>query len=415
MSEKRWTNNEVAELTKLSASGHSLSEISSFLDRPYDSVRYKLRQLKAGPLHAEVKEEDDPSRVAFWKRQFKHLETEVNKLREVHAIDELLIERIVDVAPNSYPTPKTVPLKHVSGKGTPQSAFLCFSDTHIGKVVTKEQTLGFGEYNFEIFLRRLFRLECAVTSILHDHTTTEVPEIVVAMIGDMLDGGLTHSAEVGQLNTKFEQFYSAGHAISQMLTRLSALAPLRIYTAVGNHTRWDFQKKVPCKNRYSNLDNFLYAYLQALTKDNKRITWNIDKQPFAVFEVQGHVFYAGHGDHLKGGDKALGIPAHSIGRALSSTTQTFSMEGRVSPSYYAFAHFHKSITLPHAKGNIIVNGGFPGVDEFGTIAGFTPAQPTQHFSLVHPKFGKTATYDIGLDFGDGIPHQYELPDNFKCV
>lgn len=413
MSEKKWTQEEVAKLVKLAGEGKQLSEIAAVLDRPYDSVRYKQRQLKAGPLHAEVKEEDDPKRIAFWKRQFSVLEREVTKLRDIHELDQLLIDRIVDIAPASYGCPQVVPLAHERG-GTAQSALLMFSDTHIGKEVSREQTLGIAEYNFDTFLRRLFRLECAVTSIMHDHTTTNIEELHVAMIGDMIDGALTHCAEVGQINTKFEQFYSAGHAIAQFLTRLSAIVPIVIHTAVGNHTRWGEQRKMPTKNRYSNLDMFLYAYLEALTAGNDRIKWNLDKQPFAVFNVYGTAFYAGHGDHLKGGDRILGIPNHAIGRQVSATTQTFSMAGRDTPNFYLFGHYHKPIELPHAKGKIIVNGGFPGVDELGTVAQFVASQPQQNFFLVHPKFGRTATYDIQLAFGDDQPHGYQLPERFVC-
>lgn len=414
MPEKKWTQQDIATLMKLMGDGKSFHEIGAVLDRTSDSVRYKSRQLKAGPCHAEVKEQDDPNRVAFWKRQYNVLEREVTKLRDLHELDELLVSRIVDVAPVSYECPPVVALDHERG-GTPQSAVLCFSDTHIGKVVTREQTLGVGEYNYELFLRRLFRLECAVTSILHDHTTTNIEELHVAMIGDMLDGGLNHSAEVAQLNTKFEQFYSAGHAIAQMLTRLSAVVPLKIHTAVGNHTRWGEQRKMPTKNRYSNLDMFLYAYLEALTAGNDRINWNLTKQPFAVFDIYNTVFYAGHGDHLRGGDRILGVPNHAIGRQISGTTQTFSMIEKTPPHFYLFGHFHKPIELPHAKGKVIVNGGFPGVDEFGTMGQFTPSLPQQNFFLVHPKFGRTANYDLHLSFGDSQPHGYQLPDKFACV
>lgn len=417
MAEKRWTQSEVAELVKLTGMGKTIMEIAAMLDRSYDSVRFKQREMKAGNSPAEttpVAPEDDPKRVAFWKRQYSTLESEVKRLRDVHELDELLVERIVDVAPKSYPTPKLCVMRRKTG-GTPQSAVLCFSDSHIGKVTTRGQTLGLGEYNFELFLRRLCHMENSIASILHDHTTTDVPEIHVAMIGDMIDGRLAHNAEVSALNTVFDQFYSAGHAIAQFFTRMSALAPLKIHTAVGNHPRFLDQKRVPCKNRYSNLDHFTYALVEALTKDNKRITWNLDKQPFAVFEVQGHVFHAGHGDHLSGGDKALGVPNHAIGRQVSCTAQTFARNKQSIPHYYLLGHLHRAIELSHAMGKVIVNGGFPGVDEFGTVAQFTPAYPCQKFFLMHPKFGQTASYDLRLDLGDDVPHTYELPDNFRCV
>jgi hypothetical protein len=130
------------------------------------------------------------------------------------------------------------------GKSSPQSAVLMFSDTHVGAKVRAEQTLGFGEYSFDTFLRRLKRLEDSVGSILRDHTTTTISEMVIPMMGDMIDGALQHAAECGQVNTLFSQFYGAGHAISQFFLNLSEMVPLvKVHTCVGNHPRWGTQKE----------------------------------------------------------------------------------------------------------------------------------------------------------------------------
>lgn len=290
-----------------------------------------------------------------------------------------------------------------------------FSDTHIGQHVTPDQTLGLGNYSFEIFLRRLARLERSVTSILQDHTTTPVPEIVVAMIGDMLHGNLAHAVEAGQANTLFTQFFNGGHAIAQFLRNLSKLAPIRVETAVGNHTRMPNQHKMPTENRYSNFDHVLYAYVQALLRDCPRITMNLTKQPFALFDVAGHGFFAGHGDHLKGGDAILGIPNHALGRNLSNTSQNFNAVGKKFPNYFLFGHLHRPITLPHANGEIMINGGFPGTDGYALMSAFNSSKPSQKFFLMHPKFGKSASYDIRIDFGDNEPHGYTLPEGFAMV
>src|SRR5690606_1203040 len=173
------------------------------------------------------------------------------KLLKKTAATELLVEEVVNIAPLSYdPAPPVVRNKaRRAAKSSPQSAVLLFSDTHVGKVVTPEQTLNFGEYNFDIFLHRLKYLEESVISILDDHTTTQVPELVLFMLGDMLDGALSHANEADQHLTLFSQFYGAGHAIAQFLRSLATHVPvLRLHTCVGNHTRWSVgggQRKMP--------------------------------------------------------------------------------------------------------------------------------------------------------------------------
>lgn len=351
----------------------------------------------------------------FWKQETERLRQVIAKSSHKQTATEKLVERAVELAPLDYPAPnfKWVPPVRKTKSGHPQSAVVVFSDTHIGQVVKPSQTLGLGEYNFELFLRRLARMERSILSILQDHTTTQVPEIVVAMLGDMVHGNLQHAVEAGQVNTLFTQFYSAGHAIAQFLVRLSSFAPVRVHTAVGNHPRWGTQRKMPTDNRYSNLDQFLYAYVAALTR-NSRVTIDLTEQPFCVFDVQGFVFHGGHGDHLKGGDRVLGIPNHSIGRNISTTTQLFARAKRPLPNYYLVGHLHRPFALPHASGEFIVNGGFAGVDGYGLMEAFNPAYPAQKLFLVHPKFGQSASYTLRLDLGDDTPHHYQLPDKFCC-
>lgn len=367
---------------------------------------------EAGSAPAEMED----SRADYWQKQAKALQRELAEIRHGQEATQVLIEQAHELAPKSY-QPLSWSLDRVPNKneGRPQSAVLMLSDTHIGQVVEPDQTLGVGAYNFPLFLRRLKRLERSVFSILQDHTTTPVPEIVVAMLGDMLHGNLAHAVEAGQVNTLFTQFYSAGHALAQFLQRLTALAPVRVYTAVGNHTRWGTQKKMPTDNRFSNLDQLTYAYVQALVRDIPTIQFNLDKQPFALFEVQGHQFFAGHGDHLRGGDRILGIPSHAFGRNVATHSQLASRTGRKQPEFYLFGHLHRSITLPHVNGEILVNGGFAGIDGFGLMEAFNSTPPTQRFFLMHPKFGRSACYDLRLDFGDTEAHDYSLPDDqFMC-
>lgn len=368
---------------------------------------------KLWEFSSQVKKEAESNREAYWRKQAEDAQKQIAEMGDVETATEILVERIMELAPVSYqPAPYVEPPKRNSN-GKPHSVVAMLSDTHVGQCVSKDQTLGLGNYSFDIFLRRLQRYEDTIRSITQDHTATPISEIVVPMIGDMMHGNLNHAVEAGQLNTAFTQFYSAGHAIAQFLRNISSIAPVRVYTAVGNHTRWGTQRKMPTDNRYSNLDQFLYAYVQALTAD-VGIEFNLDKQPFALFEVQNHIFYAGHGDHLRGGDYILGVPNHAIGRNLSSTVQNFSAANMRVPNYYLVGHLHKPITLSHTHGEFIVNGGFPGMDGYALMEGFKGIRPAQRMFLVHPKYGKSASYTVRLDFGDETPHRYSLPSQFIC-
>lgn len=361
--------------------------------------------------------ENDPNKIAYWKKQALGLRKQLDEATMHETATEILVAEARDLAPQSYiPAPEC----HLNCKApgsSPQSAVLMLSDAHIGQVVKPEQTLGFGEYNFDVFRRRLKRVEDSVVSILKDHTTTPVPELIIPMLGDMLDGALQHSAEVGQTNTLFTQFYGASHVLAQFLRNLSSIVPtIRVFTCVGNHTRWQNQHKMPTKNRFSNLDQFLYAHVKALVRDIPKIDFHLDRQPFAEFQVQNYTFLAGHGEHLRGGDKALGIPAHAMGRNISIESQLRAKCNRPGINYYLVGHVHRPMEIPHCQGEIITNGGFPGLDEFGMMEKFVACDPIQKFFLVHPKFGRSACYDLNLKFAKkGGPVPYEVPGDFPIV
>lgn len=328
----------------------------------------------------------------------------------------ILVDQVKELAPTSYSPAPILPVRKKHTGTSPQTAVLMLSDTHVGACNKPEQTLNFGDYDFGIFLRRLKRLENSVCSILTDHTTTEIEELVVPMLGDMIDGALQHAAECGQVNPLFNQFYGAGHAIAQFLRNLSQMVPvIRVYTCVGNHPRWGTQKKMPTKNRFSNLDHFLYAYIQALLADNKRVRFHLNQQPFAEFQIYNWRFLAAHGDHLKGGDAAFGIPAHALGRSVSAAAQLRLKEQRPGINYYLLGHLHRPIELPHAAGDVLINGGFPGYDEYGTMSSFTACDPMQKFFFVHPKHGRAACYPLNLKFAEvGGPNPYTIPAGFEC-
>ncbi len=356
------------------------------------------------------------SQSEHWQKRFNILAGKYRKALAANSVVNQLVAEIKAVAPTSYDPAPAIVTTRGDNHGTPQSAFLLLSDTHVGKVVEPSQTLGFGGYNFDIFVRRLKYLEESVISIRENHTTTHIEELVVAILGDMLDGALNHGVEAGQRSPLFNQYYGAAHAIAQFLRNLAAHFPvIRIKTVVGNHTRWQNQRKMPTENRFSNLDQFLYALVQALVADIQNIKFQLDTQPFNVFKVQGFTFHAAHGDHLRGGDQGLGIPSRAVARELSAKAQLYMKHGKQAPHYYVTGHLHREIVLPHTLGDYTVNGGFPGVDNYGLSENFSAVDPSQRFFFVHPKYGKTAEYGLSLKHADALDLKpYTIPEGFAC-
>lgn len=411
-----WTKDELALLRSPSLTNAQIAEQTG---RTISAVEHQRRGLvpKKSRVASKTTVTDDirAADEAFWHEEHKKLSKKYAAAVKGEAATDRLVKAVLEAAPKSYnPAPAIVRDRRLNTQGTPQSAVLLLSDTHIGKVVKPGQTLHWGDYDFPIFCARLKYLEESILSITQNHMTVPVKTLVVSMLGDMLDGTLIHSVEGAPFNPIFNQFYAGAHAIAQFLRNLAPhFDKIEVFDNPGNHTRFQGQHKMPTDNRHSNFDKFLYALIRALVRDIPSIRWDFTEQPFSLFAVEGFVFQAGHGDNLRGGDKALGIPAHSIGRVVSSTTQLHSRIGTESPHFYLFGHLHRPISLPHAKGEVIVNGGFVGVDGFGLQEAFTPADPCQKFFFVHPKYGKTASYDISLKFAEVTGNcPYSIPPEF---
>lgn len=425
MNNHPWTDKEIALVRDLNLTP---TEVANRIGRTSAAVRGKRQrldeELNSAAQHAAsipkpeseastFEEDKEKSGSGYWKAQYKKLRGKYDRALKEQSVIDQLVSLARDVAPVSY-SPAPPIQRREKGTGKPQTLVVMLSDTHVGAVVRPEQTGGGGRYDFPTFLARLKFYEDAIISILQDHTTTEVPEIVLVINGDMIDGQLNHGAEAGQHNTVFSQFYGAGHAIAQFIRALAAHVPkVRIYNTVGNHPRWSNQHKMPTTNRFSNMDLVLSAFLEALTRDLSNVQWFLDQQPFARFQVFDFVLQALHGDTLRGGDKAMGVPSHSVGRLISATTSLCESRGESAPHFYLVGHLHRSIVLPTAKGSVIVGGGFVGLDGFGLSQNFTPVAPSQTMFFMHPRYGKTATYEIALGSAEVSENPpYVIPGNF---
>lgn len=405
-----WTQDDIDFMLRRKSAGDTCKQIGDTLGRSTKAVEKKLAKLRSSEI---IPKQTAEQRAEYWQREYQKLAGKTGQQQHERTAVDILVERAVELAPVSYQPPPYEKPKKGDTTGKPQSAVLFLSDQHCGKIVSPDQTHGIGRYNFDTFLRRLARIERSVLSILGEHTATQINELVVMFGGDTLEGALEHGNEADHQNAMLTQVYSAAHAHAQLLRNLSAVAPIRVYGVSGNHPRFQ-QKRTPTVNLNSNFDHLTYALIEALTKDIPRIKWHLDMQPSATFSVEGFPFYLSHGHELRGCDRALGIPAHALGRHLSFRAQTFPQFGQDVPAIVCHGHFHRCMLFSHAKGDIVFNGSMMGPDNYALTEAFNITAPVQLFWLMHPEYGRSATYQLRLDKGDDEAHNYKLPDKFCC-
>lgn len=371
----------------------------------------KLDKLK--PAHKKTLDDDLAERSKnSVQREYKSLRSKYEKTLERVSIADRIVEKIEELMRAYPPLPLQVrKLPKKSQSGSPESAVLVLSDSHVGQVVKANQTLGFGDYNFQRFTERLKYIEERVISLLANNVTTQVDELVVFMLGDMLHGNLAHDKEVTRAMTLLDQWHAASHCFAQFFMAIAQHVPsIRVYTACGNHTRFGNQKKMPTEQRYSNFDYFVYAMVEQMVSRQPNIKFHLDNQPFCYVDIKGSKFLGMHGDHLKGGDSQMGVPIHAISRNISGMTQLYESRGIEAPHYWLMGDKHREIGLPTVKGKWMVNGSFVGDDNFSlTLA--TSSEPMQLFFGVHPKYRTTWSYNLKVKHAPALKEiPYQLAD-----
>jgi hypothetical protein len=307
--------------------------------------------------------------------------------------------------------------KLIPRSGSDEEAALVISDSHAGKEIEPRHTLGFGHYNARIFLDRLAFIESTVASLIQNNITSPITRLHILFLGDLIEGCLNHAEEIPNRLLVVDQIMIASFAFYQFIARLSRVVPEVVVRGLGgNHARWPNQKKVPTANRYSNFDQIVLGNVAGMLfaggPDNVKM--HLEEGAFQVFDILGWRFKIGHGDHLKGGDKALGIAAHAIGREINATTQRYNSIGEKAPDYYIVGDKHRRLLTETATGAYLVNGAFFADDEYALSSNFPPTRPKQLFFGIHKTHGQTWTYPLGLHHAPALEElPYTMPEVLK--
>ncbi len=104
--------------------------------------------------------------------------------------EKVFQDRIIDIIREGITALPTVdiPKKIITPKGiTKEDAVLLFSDAHIGEVVSKEETGGFGEYNFDMFIARMEMLfEKIIELVIGKMQGYQVDKLHIIGLGDIV-------------------------------------------------------------------------------------------------------------------------------------------------------------------------------------------------------------------------------------
>jgi hypothetical protein len=405
-----WTKQEMLLLYHLKLSGRTHAEIADIMSKSPVAKRKYNENL----IHKKWQQTQ-------WSQFIDNFESNIQKVEaenDLEAAKQEIIERTIatherfskreqarteimidsmKTAIYRLPKPK---LSDITWCPKPDRPFsdehvgVILSDLHIGESFTLQETGGLGEYNHQIFLRRLASLKDTVLDIAAKHRVLyNLPVLHIMCLGDIVAG----MPEAGQWSQAYidmdiaDQLWSGVAALRDLVATWSqAFGQVNFYGIYGNHGR---MARRGLLKHSTNWDRLCYKFVEESLKDWNNITWQIPTTWYLQPEILGHSFYLCHGDGIRG---SMGIPFYGVARAESKVSSLLARR----PDYFVLGHFHSTAELQTNRARIIMNGCFSGGDIYSLKDLGAGSPPEQKMFGIHKQKGVTWTYNIHLDHNE---------------
>lgn len=264
---------------------------------------------------------------------------------------------------------------------------LLLSDAHIGKKTAS--------YNPKVFVKRLRKLESAMMSIVNAHRSIRpIKKLVVVMNGDLVDAESIYPGQAvdGISIPLIDQIFTVGvpELTNFLYFCLANFEEVEVYCQKGNHGKLNASKWSTSKT--TNWDHVLYKALEGATKNQPRLTWNINTKDWkSRFRIFGHGFMATHGDMIK---MYYNMPYYGMSRQAMRWANTY--RDKIKLTHFLFGHFHQAGSMRFNQVWMHCNGSFVTDDVFAEEQIGVASVPEQLLFGVHPKRGVTWRYPLLL-------------------
>lgn len=352
------------------------------IGRPSLAAQLGITQYKAAVLANYINRNGAPeiretkkqyeSDIQFLRKQNEQLLTEVSfgdKIREafeasVHMLPKLDIHKAA---------------RKVDTTLDPEDIVLMISDTQIGQKVDKKDTGGMGQYDFQVFKRRMERYSSAVRKILK-YTPNKIENCYVFLLGDLVEGSTIFRGQQRQLDLITVQQVTRAYEMFAVLLAdlLQIFDKVKVVVIPGNHGRIGQKgENAP----HDNLDWLIGYFLRERFNGSKRIEFHLPETWWSLVKVRNTTFLLSHGDQFK---SWLGIPYYGAERFRSRVRETLKdvFTGSNDFDYLLCGHHHQAAVLP----NIYLNGSWVGGSEYSLLGG-SGTLPFQWILGVHDNMG----------------------------
>ena len=351
-----------------------------------------------------IVEKDTPAeRIKLDKKVATHKAEAIfyKKLYEQAIKESTKKEIIVDAIKNNAPAfpslqiDKTSKSRNTSNGSTPQVVVAPLSDLHVGDNVDLEQMAGLNQYNIDIFNKRLYGWATQLLNLVElRRNVAPVDELIIPMLGDMVSGDIHEELARTNIDHCMGQMIRGANLISQALMLLTPhFKKITIPCVVGNHGR--MTRKPPMKDKYMDWDYMLYQWVAAFCREQKNITFDIQKAFVNSFEAGNKEILIMHGDS---------VPGAGLGTAILRQVANFRNVLNYRFDSVMMGHFHRVDEFDIGTGEVHICGTMKGGDEYALqkLVVYTP--PKHVVTYWHPKYGYIGKEIIYLNRYDNESH-----------
>lgn len=233
---------------------------------------------------------------------------------------------------------------------------LLLSDIHFGK---KTET-----FNLDVCKKRLEEVvQATISEIERDSKEYNVDEIIVALLGDIIENYSMHvleSAKGCEFGNSRQVYEATLNLFKIVILPLSSLGiKMKVVCVTGNHDR-DGVSRTYHNPGEENFTYIIYNTIKNFAEFSglKNIQFIIPKDPWAVINVYGNTVLYEHYDNCKNPNRA----------GLESLMTKRASQLNINIDYMRGGHFHEPTSFKN--GRIQINGCLTGNDSFASVLGF---------------------------------------------
>lgn len=329
------------------------------------------------------------------EHEFGYISRENKHLKDLRLDEKKLIQQVSSSLIRLKPEQQYISKNIKYSQHSEQELVLLFSDCQIGEKIEHNET-PFGEYNSDIFKKRLNLLYEGVVGITERHRKdTPIKNLNIFMLGDIIDGEKIFRGQHARIDSNVvDQFFTGLDSITNFLYSLEKhYNKIHISCVAGNHGRID--EKKDSNKFYVNWDYLIYNFLGRIFQEHKKMSFNVTESWFNIEKVNGWEFYLTHGDDIQ---RYMQIPWYGLERYDGKVMKLMQSIGK-KYTYLCIGHMHVPFQWDAAVGERFCNGSFSSGNHFAAKKLQSTTRPTQIMFGVHPERGISFRYLLRLDSG----------------